>query len=265
MITVSQLWIYPFKSGKGLSVPSATLDEVGLCNDRRLVAMDQNGVVLTARRYPQLLLLSSTRLSRGWWLQHPAMSKGCYFEIEESASPILGTLWKDSICAENAGDDAAQWLSELLQDEARVGLWRGQSRYSAKYQLESSFADSAPILLASAASVRQTCEWAGIEADVRRFRPNIVLEGVEPFAEDAWAKLCIGEHRFEALDCCVRCILTTVHPDNGDAHPQMQPLSALRNQHVDAARRPIFGINLRLSASPVAGATLSIGDEVILQ
>ncbi len=263
MITVSQLWIYPFKSGKGLSVPSSTFDNVGMSNDRRLVALDKNGVFLTARRHPQLLLLSCTKTDKGWLLQHPSMLKKCEIAPNESANVITGTLWKDAISATDAGDEAANWLSSLLKKDVRIAMWREQSRHSNKYQLESSFSDASPVLMASEASVEQACSWGGITPDVRRFRPNIVLTGVDAFSEDSWSHIRIGDVHFAALDCCVRCILTTINPDTCEAHPSKQPMVALQDKHANASRQPLFGINLRLN-SEKNNATVVVGDEVTL-
>lgn len=263
MITVSQLWTYPFKSGKGVALTSTQFDSEGMCNDRRLVALDENGVFITARRYSQLLLLCSTKNSRGWLLQHPAQDSPCQINQPEPGKAITGTLWKDTLNALDAGDEAAAWLSDLLQKKVRIAVWKKQSRHSNKYQLETSFSDAAPILITTEASIQQACKWAHIESDVRRFRPNIVLDGAGAFAEDGWRKLQIGNLTLEILDPCVRCILTTKQPDTGEAHIKMQPITALMENHKNDAGQPLFGMNATLSNS-VGNSVISVGDEVTL-
>jgi len=263
MITVSQLWTYPFKSGKGISLPSTQFDSEGMCNDRRLVALDKNGLFITARRHAQLLQLSCTKNNNGWLLQHPSLSSVCQINHCESSGMLTGTLWKDTFNALDAGNKAASWLSELLKVDVRVAIWKEQSRYSNKYKLETSFSDASPVLIATEASVRQACKWGNIEPDVRRFRPNIVLDGVDAFVEDQWNQLRIGDVTFKVLDACVRCILTTRDPDTGEAHTNRQPMMALKENHANDAHQPLFGINVKLSKL-VSNAVISIGDEVSL-
>lgn len=263
MITVSQLWTYPFKSAKGVSLTSTLLDCEGLCDDRRLVALDEDGVFITARRYSQLLQLSCTKNSRGWLLQHPSQDSPCQIIQPEPERAITGTLWKDAVNALDAGDEAAAWISDLLEKKIRIAVWKKQSRYSNKYQLETSFADASPMLVTTQASIQQVCEWGHIEPDVRRFRPNIVLDGVEAFAEDGWKKLQIGNLTLEILDPCVRCILTTKQPDTGETHSEKQPIKALLENHVNDAGHPIFGVNATLLGS-ASNSIISIGDEVTL-
>lgn len=263
MITVSQLWTYPFKSGKGVSLTSTQFDSEGMCDDRRLVALDDNGVFITARRHSELLQLSCTKNSCGWLLQHPAQDSPCQINQPEPEEAITGTLWKDALDALDAGDEAAAWLSDLLKKQVRIAIWKKQSRYSSKYQLETSFSDAAPILITTEASIQQVCKWAHIESDVRRFRPNIVLDGVEAFAEDGWRKLQIGKLSIEILDPCVRCILTTKQPDTGEAHIEMQPIKALMKNHANDAGQPLFGVNATLLNS-ADNSVIAIGDEVTL-
>jgi uncharacterized protein YcbX len=263
MITVSQLWTYPFKSGKGVSLTTTQLNSEGLCDDRRLVALDESGVFITARRYSQLLQLSCTKNSSGWLLQHPAQDSHCQINQLEPEKAITGTLWKDAVNALDAGDEAAAWISDLLKKQMRIAVWKKQSRYSNKYQLETSFADASPILVTTQASIQQVCKWGHIEPNVRRFRPNIVLDGVEAFAEDGWRKLQIGNLTLEILDPCVRCILTTKQPDTGETHSEKQPIKALMENRVNDAGHPIFGVNATL-LGPTSNLVISIGDEVTL-
>jgi len=261
MITVSQLWKYPFKSGRGQLLASTGLDNEGMVDDRRLLALDKNGRFLTARQHSQLLHLSCTSNENGWLLEHDSMNQVCQINSADLAQSIEGILWKDSVNALDGGNEAAQWLSEALGIEARVGVWRPQSRYSNKYQLDTSFADASPILLASEASVVRACEWAGLEPDVRRFRPNIVVDEIDAFEEDSWKEIEIGGLRFEVLDPCVRCILTTIDPDTAVRHGAREPMVSLMKNHATEEGQPLFGINIRLIEF-IEEETISVGDEV---
>ena len=261
MITVSQLWRYPFKSGAGQLIDSTRVDAEGLSGDRRLLALDDEGVFVTARRHPGLLHLSCEETPDGWRLSHP--EQGSHFDVmrDELDAEVSGTLWKDEIEGFDAGDEAAHWLSKALDKRVRVVVWRGQSRFATKYGLQTTFSDASPILLASEASVQQACDWAGIPPDTRRFRPNIVVTGVEAFAEDGWRDIDIGGVRFEVLDTCVRCVLTTIDPDTIERHPSNEPVRSLMQQHASESGQPLFGINVK-AVNPSASAVIACGDSV---
>lgn len=259
MIKVSQLWSYPLKSGKGLSLQQTGFDAEGMLNDRRVLAVDENGGFLTARRFPQLLQLACVPDGNGWLLSHP---EGGDCTVSASDTTLSGKVWKDDIQALDGGDAAANWLSAVLNIKSRVALWQQAARRSGKYDLETSFADAAPLLIASEASIQQACEWGGVNPDVRRFRPNIVVSGVEAFAEDHWQSIKINGVEFELLDACSRCILTTRDPDSGAAHPDKQPMMALREHHArQKDGEPLLGMNTALRSAP-DGALISVGDEV---
>ena len=145
----------------------------------------------------------------------------------------------------------------------RVGVWKSQSRIASKYALPTTFADASPILLASEASIEQVCEWAGIAADTRRFRPNIVVEGCAAFAEDSWNQIEIAGQRFEVLDTCVRCVLTTIDPDSGERHPRKEPMVSLMQHHANEQGQPLFGVNIR-AIEPQSDTSVASGDEVFV-
>ena len=262
MIKVTQLLVYPFKSAQGIALPTTGFDAEGLLNDRRLMAVDENGGFLTARRCPELLQISCQADSSGWTLAHPKQTTNCSVAAGDSSALITGKVWKDDINAIDGGDAAAKWISEVLGQTARVALWKPTARHSGKYALDTSFADAAPILIVSEASMQQGCDWAGIPYDVRRFRPNIVINGVEAFAEEAWKGFQIGDTHFKILDTCSRCILTTRDPDTGEAHADKQPMKVLMEKHKDASGQPVMGMNATLN-SPMETASISVGDEII--
>ena len=229
-----------------------------MINDRRVLAVDENGLFLTARRYPQLLQLACVPEGGCWLLSHP---EGGDCSVSASDAVLSGRVWKDDIQALDGGDVAANWLSGVLGVKSRVALWQPTARRSGKYNLETSFADAAPILVTSEASIEKACELGGVSPDVRRFRPNIVLSGVEAFAEDVWRGVKINGVEFEFLDACSRCILTTRDPDTGEANPEKQPMMALRQHHADENGEPLLGMNAALRSAPET-ALISVGDEV---
>ena len=261
MITVTQLLVYPFKSCKGVSVNQTGFDTEGMLNDRRLMAVDEDGTFVTGRRNPELLQLECNLTADGWKLSHPEQATNCI--IKNSDTSITGQIWRDTFDALDGGDEAADWMSSALGKTCRVALWKPKARHSAKYSLDTSFADAAPILIASEASMKQGCDWAGIPYDIRRFRPNIVIDGVEAFEEEKWQNLRIGNTEFKMLDACSRCILTTRDPDTGEPHPDKQPMKVLMQKHTDESGQPTMGMNTTV-ASDIGTASISVGDTIEL-
>jgi hypothetical protein len=69
-----------------------------------------------------------------------------------------------------------------------------------------------------------------------------VVAGTEPWAEEGWKRVRIGEQLFRVVKPCARCVMTTVDPERGEFTGQ-QPLRALRKFHRDGPD-VIFGMNL---------------------
>ena len=111
--------------------------------------------------------------------------------------------------------------------------------------------------------MKQGCDWGGIPYDIRRFRPNIVIDGVEAFEEEKWQNLRIGNTEFKMLDGCSRCILTTRDPDTGEPHPDKQPMKVLMEKHKNESGQPIMGMNA-VVASDIQTASISVGDTIEL-
>ncbi len=141
-----------------------------------------------------------------------------------------------------------------------------------------SLADAGPLLLASEASMAQLNAWLSAEedlprvpdppgADVRagpgastpldivRFRPNIVIDGEEPFAEDAWPGLQIADLRFRTTMVCDRCVMTTIDPIT--LAGGKEPIRTLA-RHRRWDRKTWFGTRL----VPLGNGTICVGDPV---
>ena len=106
MITVSQLWVYPFKSTQGIRLDTTGFDVAGMRNDRRLLAVDENNQFMTARQTPALLQLACTPGNDGWHLAHPNADVSCHV-IASPEQPLDGIVWKDHFSALDGGDAAA--------------------------------------------------------------------------------------------------------------------------------------------------------------
>ena len=217
---VAGLFVYPVKSCRGLAVEGAEIDALGFRNDRRWMVVDEDGRFLTQRTVPLLATirvgLSDGRLSlrsSGWNdLELDA------FSDDALAEPV--TVWRDTVDALSVGEEADAWLASVLGRPARL-VWmppasvRPAKRDPAGTSPRISFADAYPFLVVSRESLDDLNARLGRPLPMNRFRPNIVVEGAGPFAEDGWTRFRIGAVEFDVAGPCARCATTTTDQETG--------------------------------------------------
>ena len=250
MLRLSALYRFPLKSGKGESLPQARLDKLGLEGDRRWMLVDEaSGRFLTQRADPKM-----SQLSALWNATGGLTLSAQGFEVLDVAVPdpdtdLRGvTIWRDTLRVPDAGDAAADWLSRFVEKPVRlvhVPLPRARTT-EAGYGRDDdqvAFADGYPLLLIGQASLDDISHKVGRPLDMLRFRPNLVIEGSEAFAEDGWKRIRIGDVEFRVVKSCSRCILTTVDPHTGIRDEQREPLATLMTYRKQE-NGTMFGQNL---------------------
>jgi uncharacterized protein len=90
---------------------------------------------------------------------------------------------------------------------------------------------------------------------MNRFRPNLVVRGCGPYAEDGWSRVKIGNVPFRVAEPCPRCAITTVDQNTGT--PGKEPLRTLATYR-KTALGAVFGRNLIHDAL----GTVRVGDPV---
>jgi uncharacterized protein YcbX len=103
------------------------------------------------------------------------------------------------------------------------------------------FADAYPFMLLSEASLADLNTRLETPLDMARFRPNIVIAGTTPYAEDGYTRVRIGEISFRGPKRCERCVITTVDPDTGLSG--REPLRTLAKYRLED-QKVWFGMNL---------------------
>jgi uncharacterized protein YcbX len=134
---------------------------------------------------------------------------------------------------------------------------RAVGNAAAEFDDEVSFADGAPLLLISQASLQDLNSRLQVPVEMRRFRPNLVVSAAAPYAEDDWRRLAVGEAEFAVAWSCARCIMTTVDPDTGVKDPGGEPLNTLRGYR-RVGPGVLFGQNLL----PRKFGAVRVGDRV---
>jgi uncharacterized protein len=226
---IRELYIYPLKSAAGMRVAEATIDALGFAGDRRWMTVDVDGRFLSQRRIPRMALIQATTFpGDSLFLSAPAAASLRVPRPDGAGRSRRVTVWRDDVDALDAGDDAAEWITSVLQKEARLVYCPLQSarlvdREYASGDERVGFADGFPLLIVGHGTVEEINSRLQAQGQdsigVNRFRPNIVVEGAEPFAEDSWKALRIesidGDVEVDIVKPCARCSIISVDPRTG--------------------------------------------------
>jgi uncharacterized protein YcbX len=235
---VAGLFVYPVKSCRGIAVSAWALEPRGLRHDRRLMIVDDEGCFLTQRVEPRLALVE-TAIHDG---HAPALSLSApgmrLLQIPLSdgeAEPRAGArrrvkVWRDEVGAVDCGEDAAAWISEWLGKRVSIvrmpdDVERAVSPKHGRPGDIVGFADGYPVLLASASSLDDLNGRLAEPVGMNRFRPNLVVSGAAPWAEDGWTLIRVGAVALRVVKPCDRCTVTTIDPQT--AERGVEPLRTL--------------------------------------
>jgi uncharacterized protein YcbX len=257
-ITVSSLIYYPIKACRGFEVDSACVSRMGLDHDRRMMVVTPDGEFLTQREFPRLALVTP-KLGDGTLELSAAGYESIQVGIQTSGTPCLVKVWKSKgVHAIDQGDEAANWFSDWLGADVRlVHIADGYKRlvnesYGVNKDDHTGFADGYPILLTSEEGLQDLNAHLESPVPMNRFRPNLVVKGCEPFAEDTWNRIRINDVELAVVKPCARCEVTTI--DKETLERSKEPLKTLgkyRKQTLGA----IFGQNV----IPLNGGSIRLG------
>nr|WP_314533770.1 MOSC domain-containing protein [uncultured Pseudomonas sp.] len=250
MLHLSALYRYPLKSGKGETLQQVSLDKLGLDGDRRWMLVDEaSGRFLTQRAVATMSQLSALwNANGGLTLSAPGHS-ALEIALPDNNAELRGvTIFRDSLRVPDAGDEAGAWVSEFIGKPTRlvqIPLDRARTTQAGygKDDDQVAFADGFPLLLIGQASLEDLSQRVGRPLEMLRFRPNLVIQGSDAYAEDSWKRIRIGEIEFRVVKSCSRCILTTIDPQTGQRSEDREPLATLQKYRAQADGA-MFGQNL---------------------
>jgi uncharacterized protein len=238
-IQVSQLFIYPVKSCRGISLAQATVLDEGLANDRRWMIVDANGRFMTQRDYPQMAcIVPSLNLATDPNAQLTLALANHDGELTPDSQtlaiveptalvPINIQVWNYAGAAIDCGESAAQFLSAFLKCPARlVRFDPNQTRicnkeWTKELDGRTYFSDGYPILILGQESVDDLAKRMNDPAvSIDRFRPNIVLTGLPAYEEDFVVELVAQVAQanpisFKLVKPCPRCSMPRVDQKTG--------------------------------------------------
>ena len=174
-------------------------------------------------------------------------------------------IWGQACRALDAGDDAASWMSDTLDKPVRLVAMDDNAKRRPDPDCtlpddEVSFADCYPVLAIGHSSLDDLNTRTPAPVSMRRFRPNLVVSGGAPFAEDDWRRVRIGPVEFEGVENCQRCELPTVDPDTGVPDPRREPMRTLARYR----RRSTGGVFIGQNLVPRGSGTVRVGDRVVV-
>lgn len=259
--TIARLFVYPVKSCAGVELPEALLTETGLEFDRAWMVVDAQGEFVTQRQLPRMALIRPQMKHTEAVLRAPGML-ALHLAFDRVEKPVRVRVWKDEVAAYDMGDIAAQWFSDFLSEPGKPQALRlvrfdpehkrlSSLQWTDGVEATNQFADGYPLLVASEASLAELNERlaaAGHEAvGIERFRPNIVLAGIESHDEDRVDALHLatgeGEAELKPVKPCTRCPIPDIDPATATSSPEVG--DTLRTYRADPRvdGRITFGMN----------------------
>ncbi|MDM0077306.1 MOSC N-terminal beta barrel domain-containing protein [Variovorax sp. J2P1-59] len=237
--TIARLFVYPIKSCAGVEVKETLLIETGLEFDRAWMVVDSAGEFVTQRELPRMALIRPQLKHSEMILRAPGML-ALHIAFDRVEEPVRARVWKDEVAAYDMGDIAAQWFSDFLSEPGKPRQLRlvrfdpEQQRLSSLkwtdgVEAPNQFADGFPLLVASEGSLEELnarLAAAGHEpVGIERFRPNVVLAGIEAHDEDRVDTLHIttaeGEVSLRPVKPCARCPIPDIDPATGTSSPEV--------------------------------------------
>ena len=272
-LSLTGLRRYPVKSCRGQELETAVVEPWGLAGDRRWMLVDETGETVTVREHREMLLIHPRLRADGGLEVSAPPSSDLHEDLVVPRPPTGGRLVDVTVFgrapfgASPAGQEADAWFSKVMGEPVRLVFADDPNRRQANPAyagpgVPMHFGDGYPLLLATEASLAALNELiaAGEKADegplpMVRFRPNLVIAGGLPWAEDGWLRLRVGEAEFRVVKGCDRCAIPTT--DEQTAFRGKEPTYTLaKHRRWDGA--VWFGMNV-MPLTP--GATLRVGDE----
>ena len=271
--TIARLFVHPIKSCAGIEVQEALLTDTGLDLDRAWMVVDADGVFVSQRELPRMALVRPQLRLSDMVLRAPGML-ALHVSLDEVEQPLQVQVWGDTVQAFDMGKVAAQWFSDFLGRPLRLVRFDPDYRrvcspkWTGDTEATTQFADGFPVLVATAAAVddlNTRLAAAGFGAvGVERFRPNIVLAGIEAHDEDRVDMLHIatadGVVQLQPVKPCARCPIPDIDPATAESHPAVG--NTLRSYRQDARVNGAITFGMNAIVREGAGQVLRVGQVV---
>ena len=265
--TISRLFVYPVKSCAGIEVQEALLTETGLDLDRAWMVVDEAGAFVTQREQPLMALIQPQLKHSEMILRAPGML-ALHLAIDGVEQATKVSVWDEEVAAYDMGDIAAQWFSDFLSlteqglpaaqapqyrltrfDPEQVRL--SNLQWTQGVEALNQFGDGFALLVLGQASVDEFNQrlqaTGGSAVQVQRFRPNIVLAGLQAHDEDRVGTLHVstaeGVALLKPVKPCPRCSIPNIDPATALSSPVVGDMLQSYRQDARLGGAVTFGMN----------------------
>ncbi|MFL6631024.1 MAG: MOSC domain-containing protein [Massilia sp.] len=278
MAILTHLLLYPIKSCAGIAVRSATVLESGLSalgvHDREWMPVTEGGQFLTQREHPRMALIRPLPDGDRLRIHAPGMDElALPLAWEASAPKRVVTIWDDTVEVADCGDAAAGWFSAVLNAPCRLVRFRPDvvrptsTKWTNGVEARTRFADGYPLLLIGQASLddlNARLVAAGRQTlPMDRFRPNLVVDGIDACEEDFLATLTVGAMEIRPVKPCARCPIPSIDQKTGMPGPD--PLDILQTYRANPRMEGAVCLGMNCIVTAGAGGELNLGQELVTE
>jgi hypothetical protein len=269
-IRLDSIHVYPVKSCAGTSPQSAILTETGFDLDREWMVVDAAGSFVTQRELPRMALVQTALKGEELILRAPGML-GLHVAADRVEGRTEVEVWGDRVAAYDMGALCAQWFSDFLGRPLRLARFdpdaarRVDRRWTGAVDATAAFQDAFPLLVASTASLAEVNRRLALGGEtavtLARFRPNLVLAGLDAHGEDHLDEIVFaatdGPVRLKVVKPCARCPIPDVDPERGVAGHAVSDVLAQYRADPRLGGALTFGMNAIVVEG--VGRTLATG------
>lgn len=246
-LSVTGLFVYPVKSARGIACARVRLTSTGFEWDRQWMIVNTRGVFLTQRTHPQLARIVPEITPGALVLGSPGLP-ALTVPLDSGGARTAVKVWDDACVGLDQGSEAGEWLSRAIGEPVRLvrvapDMGRvANPKFAGATPAPLGFPDGYPVLVCNEASLEDLNERLPERIPMARFRPNLVLRGLAPWAEDHIDTLRLGPVTLRLVKPCVRCTIPSIDQQTGE--PSTDPAPALKSFRFSKALRGVmFGEN----------------------
>lgn len=257
---IVDLIVYPIKSMGGISLTHARLEARGIAFDRRWMLVDDKGAFISQRIHPELALFQPSLNDNELNIINQNSGNLISIPYETSGEKIEVEVWHEKMQAIEVSTETSEWFTTELGTPVRLVFMpettiRKVDEQYAKHGEVVGFADGYPLLIVNTASLLDLNNRLEDSVTINRFRPNIVVDGTNPYEEDDWNEIVINDVKISLVKKCARCIMVDIDPitahKNGNVLKTLSDYRKLNN-------KVFFGINGLIKSTGI----ISVGDIV---
>ena len=262
-LELTGIFIYPVKSLRGVSLGEAIIEDGRLAGDRNWLLVDSRGAFMHQRDWPQMTRVRAVPSPRGVIVGTAGMSD---FEVERPSALDLARapishvrLWRRSAPVTHVSAEADAWFTRALGVRCQLMAFvpEAPALQVPSYEVHSSLQDATPFHLTTEESLADLNARMAAPIPMNRFRPNLVVRGATPYAEDGWNTIAIGGMTLRWIKPCTRCVATTTDQETGERGSRDPLYTLARYRRVGS--EVVFGHYL---VADTWGDRLRVGDAV---